>query len=452
MSTAPSITGTRAGILSPTEVIDRARAARRTALAAAAEQLEMALAWALLHPCGAQETPAHWGEVDLHGEATMPLAGPGAPLVAEFAPAEMGAALGVTSDAARQLIADALELTYRLPRLAGHVRAGRVPAWRARRIAQLTRDLTLEAAAYADRLISATPGQVSRIDPARLVNEARLYFDPDRAIADEEEALTKRGVWLRHGPAPATTEVTMTLDTPDAQLLDQTLNRVAADLRDLGDTNTRDIRRARAAGILANPQHALDLMSGHCTEQTSTSPRSKGDVHLYLHLTPEDLSTDTSDTGAAVIEHLGAATTTLLQDWLTRFAEAGAEIIVRPVLDLNTSTGKHSAAIAVDQHDPPQWMREIVLLRDAHCVFPACRRDSRSCDLDHITEYLPTDDGGPPGQTRPDNLAPLCRTHHRIKTHTTWTYKRLDTGGYTWTSPTGHQYDVVSITRRPRAR
>ena len=97
-------------------------------------------------------------------------------------------------------------------------------------------------------------------------------------------------------------------------------------------------------------------------------------------------------------------------------------------------------------------MRETVILRDAHCVFPGCRRDSRVCDLDHITEYLPMEDGGPPGQTSPANLAPLCRTHHRIKTHSAWDHKRLDHGTYTSTSPTSHQYDVMPtprLTRRP---
>ena len=155
--------------------------------------------------------------------------------------------------------------------------------------------------------------------------------------------------------------------------------------------------------------------------------------------------------GAASIEKLGAATTQLLTDWLTRFAQAGAKITLRPVLDLASDW-------AVDQHDPPEAMRETVILRDAHCVFPGCRRDSRSCDLDHITEYLPMEDGGPPGQTRPGNLAPLCRTHHRVKTHhSRWDYKRLDDSSYVWTAPTGHQYHVdpdlaaapASLTARP---
>ena len=166
-------------------------------------------------------------------------------------------------------------------------------------------------------------------------------------------------------------------------------------------------------------------------------------MNLYLHLTPQDL---TDQTGAVSIEQLGAATTRLLAEWLARHAAAGGRINLRPVIDLGDET------TAVDRHDPPAAMREHVILRDSHCVFPGCRRDSRGCDLDHITPYLPMDQGGPRGQTQPGNLAPLCRSHHRIKTHTAWDYKRLDHGAYTWTSPTGHQYQVDPASRRPPDR
>ena len=64
-------------------------------------------------------------------------------------------------------------------------------------------------------------------------------------------------------------------------------------------------------------------------------------------------------------------------------------------------------------------MRELVILRDGHCVFPWCPTDARGCDQDHIDPYVPIDDGGPPGQTHPENLAPLCRRHHRCKTSRT---------------------------------
>jgi hypothetical protein len=428
MDTAPQLTAT--------EVIDRVRAARHTEQAAAFEQLELAHTWALLHPCPANEYPAHWGEPNLHDETVTPLAGAGAPWVAEFAPADLGAALGISLDAAKALVGDSLELTYRLPRLRDLAATGRLPVWRARLVAQNTRDLSEEAAAFADRLIAATPDRLNQVDITRLVQEARLYFDPDRAIADEEEALAKRGVWLRHSAGPATTEVFMSLDTPDALLFEATVGRLAGDLRELGDLDTLDVRRARAVGILADPQCALDLLSGRDARPSART----GATNLYVHLTPADLTTPV---GAASIEKLGAATTELLTDWLIRFAEVGARINLRPVLDL-------TAQQPVDQHDPPAPMREAVLLRDAHCVFPGCHRDSRSCDLDHITEYLPMEDGGPPGQTHPGNLAPLCRTHHRVKTHSPWHYKRLDDASYVWTSPTGHQYMVAPTSRRPR--
>jgi hypothetical protein len=432
--------------LTPTEVIDRVRSARATEQAAAFEQLELALEWALLHPCPAHATPAHWGDLPLHGEDLTPLAGPGAPWVAEFAPADLGAALGISLGAARALIGDALELTYRLPRLRDLAATGRVPVWRARMVARLTTDLSLEAAAFADRLVAATPEKINQVHATQLVAEARLYFDPDRAVADEEAALARRGVWVRPGGAPATTDVTMTLDTPDAMLFDATLNRIAGDLKHLGDTDDLEVRRARAVGILADPQHALDLMSGRDTAAPGTTATA---THLYVHLTPADVAADMAvGSGAATIERLGAATTDLLTTWLARFASAGGRITLRPVLDL----GEDPARSAVDQHDPPAAMREAVVLRDAHCVFPGCRRDSRSCDLDHITEYLPMKDGGPPGQTHPGNLAPLCRTHHRVKTHSAWHYKRRDDGSYTWTSPTGHQHDVTGLSRRPPER
>ena len=120
-------------------------------------------------------------------------------------------------------------------------------------IARETTDLSVQTALFADRLIAATPQRIGQVHAARLVHEARLYFDPDRALADEEAAAARRGAWLRHGGAPATTDITMTLDTPDALLFDQTITRIAGDPKDLGDIETLEVRRARAVGILADP-------------------------------------------------------------------------------------------------------------------------------------------------------------------------------------------------------
>ena len=169
--------------LTAAEVIDGVREARLAEHAAAVRQVELAVSWARLHPCTVNEWPAHWGEAHLFDETVTPLAGEGAPWVAEFAPADLAAALEVGLDAGRQLVADALELVYRLPRLWDLCKAGRVTVWRARAISRHTHDLGPDAVEFADRLIAATPDKIRLVDAARLVEEARLYFDPDRALA-----------------------------------------------------------------------------------------------------------------------------------------------------------------------------------------------------------------------------------------------------------------------------
>jgi hypothetical protein len=44
------------------------------------------------------------------------------------------------------------------------------------------------------------------------------------------------------------------------------------------------------------------------------------------------------------------------------------------------------------------------------------------------------------GTTSTDNLAPLCRKHHRLKTHVGWTYTSPEPGTYLWVSPHGYTY------------
>ena len=66
-------------------------------------------------------------------------------------------------------------------------------------------------------------------------------------------------------------------------------SRIAHELGQLGDSDGVDVRRARAVGILADPQYALDLMSGH---EAAPTPGSTGAMNLFVHLTPADLSED----------------------------------------------------------------------------------------------------------------------------------------------------------------
>ena len=195
-------------------VLDRARAARHAELAAAAELLVTAAEWADLHPVARGGQAAGWGEVDLHGEGLVPLAGEGTPQVAEFAPAELAAHLGVSHDAGRQLIGDALELRHRLPRLFDLVLAGTVPAWRARQAAALTTRLTPEMATWVDKMLASDPQHLTRVRAQRVVEEAVLYYDPDRVVADEQAALAARHDSLVHDSWTPSTRCTSTRPWP----------------------------------------------------------------------------------------------------------------------------------------------------------------------------------------------------------------------------------------------
>ena len=107
-------------------------------------------------------------------------------------------------------------------------------------------------------------------------------------------------------------------------------------------------------------------------------------------------------------------------------------ILVRPVLDLHQR-------LETTGYTPTTRIREHVIARDRTCVFPWCGRNARNCDLDHV---VPFDHQHPDrgGTTSTDNLAALCRRHHRLKTHGRWRYEMTAPGVYVWTSPHGHQF------------
>ena len=90
--------------------------------------------------------------------------------------------------------------------------------------------------------------------------------------------------------------------------------------------------------------------------------------------------------------------------------------------------------MCVEAYEVPDRLREQTILVNQHCVFPHCTRPARSCDVDHVVAHH---DGGP---TCTENLAPLCRRHHRLKTHTSWTYTILEPGSFLWSSPHGYSY------------
>lgn len=106
--------------------------------------------------------------------------------------------------------------------------------------------------------------------------------------------------------------------------------------------------------------------------------------------------------------------------------------ITRVLLDAETGQALPEPSVSVSQvgYVPRSGLRAHVVVRDGTCRMFGCTRPAERCDLDHATPW-------PQGPTSPENLAALCRRHHRLKQDPRWGY-RLDPDGIAmWTSPSG---------------
>ncbi|MEO5711236.1 MAG: hypothetical protein ABIQ59_15620, partial [Nocardioidaceae bacterium] len=110
-------------------------------------------------------------------------------------------------------------------------------------------------------------------------------------------------------------------------------------------------------------------------------------------------------------------------------------VTVRPVLDLREQ-------LPVDAYEVPTKMRDALKLSRPSSVFPFSHTTGEP-DLDHTIPYLRPDAGGPPGQTRIENLGPLTRFTHRVKTHGRgWRHHQPMPGVYLWRTPHGYWFRV----------
>ncbi|MDN5892829.1 MAG: HNH endonuclease [Nocardioides sp.] len=426
---------------------------------------------------GVDRAHAGWDEDglidDLPGYVDT-LGGEGTPLIHITAPVYWAKASNRSVMSAKHYLANTMDLTYRYPKVHVKVETLDVPVWTAFNLCEATRGLSYECARWIDDRL-AQGGRYGQKATDAAIKTGMAKFHPD--LLDSSRRLGKDhwDVSVDHNPNghPAGGNGTSVLeaigDSVDLSRFLDAVNDEAATAGRLGDTDTLGQRKAKALGVLADRQATLDLAglldipnqdSDASTDGRPAGPgsvvrptvnthgdlihpdtglvirrkRTYGQIKLFVHLTKADL--DTFLTGDNTVHadagKLGPQSLAQIGDWLRAY---GPDAKIQPVIDTDTTW-------AVDQHDPPVVMREQATQRDRTCVFPGCHRDSRSCDLDHINAYLIH---GPPGQTNPENLAPLCRRHHLMKTHYGWSYVRNRDGTYTWTNPRGRAWLVTPI-------
>ncbi len=397
----------------------------------------------------------HWA--DLHapepGKQGFTPGGDGTPAVTPFAAAELGCLLQTTTMSARSLLADALDLRHRLPRLWQAVMTGQVEDFKARHVARATRGaaLSLEQARRVDAdcvdgLVGLPWGRAMEV-----VDAAIIAADPGGHERRRSEAAQERYVsrGKRDGATGLGVLITRTI-LSDIARLDGIVDRLAQVLKEQGDADDLQVRRAKAIAILADPARACLMLAQHKSSAAAGELRTTLDAAselgrlllaqgatalarlrprtvIYVHIAAEALHTGT---GVARVEGLGPVELSALRELLGHDA-----IVVKPVID-------HRDQTPVDAYEVSAAMREAMAMRHPFEVFPWGTLRSRNADQDHTIPFRRPDDGGPPGQTHPDNLGPLSRGHHNAKTHGGFALYQPQPGVYLWKTPTGYWYQV----------
>lgn len=392
--------------------------------------------------------------------------GEGTPSIRWGVAAEFGAVACTTTGAAESLIADALDLRHRLPRLWRLVEGAGVRAWKARKVAQATRQLSVAGAAAVDAVVAPVVTSLPWGRCERLLEAAVMTADPIDAELRARAAEAER--FVRSGPSHLGLKTLVArAHAGDVIWFMAMVNRIAEILLDDGDVDPVDVRRSKAIGILANPARALQLLADHAqpsrergtTEQhpdtsdpadptggldaadhlsISVLPpgidprRLQPTVNLVVHLAQDALTRSGAGTGVARVEQIGAVVTSQVQRFL---GVADCRIRVQPVIDA-------AGVAAVDRYEVPESMRTALLSRSPADVFPWGVCTNRAMDLDHTIAYRVPGLGGAEGQTRIGNLGPLSRSHHLLKTFGGWHLRQPEPGSYVWRSPHGWHYLV----------
>jgi Domain of unknown function (DUF222) len=482
--------------LDAADTLAAAEANEHALTTAETRRLQLAAHWADLHPGDAVQVSRIPGT-----ERPIQLGGDGTPTIGDFAPTELGGVLRISDGSASRLIADALDLRHRLRLLWAAMLVGQAPAYQARHIAAVTRHLSAEQAGFVDQRLAPALGAISFGRLQALLQAAIIEADPVGAEQAAEAAAKERFVRLGRSSEHGLKMIFARVAAGDALWIKAAGDRIADILGRQGDSDSIEIRRSKALGILAQPAEALQLL---CQHQDDDWDGSTEPDDLDLEPAQDQIDLDQTDAAAMRPEPVGGRDDAFQTDHTTPVEDDHSQgalsdeaahrslQIVPPPFDPNkarpraiiylhlsqeaVSAGTGVARVEeigpvalsrlhmllgdrctitiklvidlpaghtpVDAYEIPASLREQLLLRNPADVFPYAAAVSRHFDIDHTIPYLSPDRGGPPDQTRIGNVGPHTRYHHRVKTHGGWQVRQSEPGTWVWRSPHHRMYLV----------
>jgi hypothetical protein len=318
----------------------------------------------------------------------------------------------------------ARELADRLPDTVALLRSGVITQRHALDLADATRALTPESAAEVEaKVLVRAPEQTQAQFRASVKRAVLRVASPAEEEKAHRDAVAERRVEL-HPADRGMAWVSCYLSADAAASLMAAVDAIAYETihGKGGDTRTADQRRADAVVEMAS----CFLADPHLTRAHGQRPAIGVTVAASTLMGLDDQPADLDGYGpitAAMARRIASDPTARWRRLLT-----DDDGIVR-------TAGVHT-------YEPPADMVRTVIARDAHCMFPGCRRKAQYTDLDHVHAWHDGD------ETTAENLLSLCRRHHRLKHTGRWRIDRDDTTGITtWTNRRGRQYRTYAPQR-----
>ncbi|HVQ18112.1 MAG TPA: DUF222 domain-containing protein, partial [Actinomycetes bacterium] len=374
---------------------------------------EQVVAWASSQPL--QAIVDHVGpEADCGSRGDHP-AGDLATIEQSALVEEIRLALALSPVATKARIEFARELCGPLQRTHQELSAGRITPAHARAMVELVQPLTDADAAVAEaRALNksgwATPGEFRKA--VRATVDA---IDPEATVSRHLTAKEGRKVrkWqLPDGMACLNVEA----PAPDIDTIHAALT-VLAGATEADDPRTLDARRTDALLGLCLGAVAPDPDVG--SNRIIARPKIPVQAHVVIDL-PTLLGLADNP---CRLSGYGSIPAGLAREWL-QDATTWRRLVVDPIEGHLLDFGP------VVRSAPPR-LRSYLVERHRTCTFPRCNRKAGATDLDHEPPYQSDGTGG---HTSADDLRPLCRHHHNLKTFQHWTVVHDDNGGTTWSS------------------
>jgi hypothetical protein len=324
---------------------------------------------------------------------------------------DVACALRLSGVTAQSRLHTATDLAHRLPRTLRLLDHGAISYLHARALTDAVTALDPKTATEVETRVLAKAGEQTLANFKRSLTRAVQTLDPARIAAQREHAMTER--------------------------------RVCITARDDGMAELWGLLPAEGAAAVMTAVDAL--ASATPADDTRTAEQRRADALIDLAITALHDPLLPKAQGMRPAVHVTIALSTLLgcDDQPGELAGHGpipAPVARRIAADptgtwhrLITDPTGRLLDYGTTTYRPPADLTRFVMARDQTCTFPGCNRPAHRCDLDHA---IPASTGG---ATNADNLAALCRRHHRAKHEARWRVTRHETASH-WTSPTGHQY------------